>query len=63
VMSFFEIGSQDSLCWLKASILLISASWVARITGVSYGAWCSLSLSLFKNIVFWEDSSTVKVLS
>jgi hypothetical protein len=35
---FFEIGSHGTICpiWLQTSILLISASWVARITGVSH---------------------------
>jgi hypothetical protein len=31
-MGFFEIG----LGWLRTTILLISASWVAGITGVSH---------------------------
>jgi hypothetical protein len=35
---FFEIGSHGTTClgWLQTVILLISASWVARITGVSH---------------------------
>jgi hypothetical protein len=35
---FFEIGSHELFAqgWLRTMILLISASWVARITGVSY---------------------------
>jgi hypothetical protein len=34
----FEIGSHRTICpgWLWTAILLISASWVARITGVSH---------------------------
>jgi hypothetical protein len=36
VLSFFEIGSRNLFApvWLQTSILLISASWVARMTGV-----------------------------
>jgi hypothetical protein len=34
---FFRIGSQTiCLGWFRTEILLISASWVARITGVSH---------------------------
>jgi hypothetical protein len=38
VMGIFEIGSHGSIClgWLQTAILLISSSWVARITGVSH---------------------------
>jgi hypothetical protein len=39
VKRFFEIGSCELfiyLGWLQTAILLISASWVARITGVSH---------------------------
>jgi hypothetical protein len=34
----FKIGSPRTIClgWLQTMILLISASWVARITGVSH---------------------------
>jgi hypothetical protein len=34
----FKIGSHGTICsgWLWTEILLIFASWVARITGVSY---------------------------
>jgi hypothetical protein len=40
VMGFFEVGSHKlfALGWLWTSTLLISVSWVARITGVSH--WC-----------------------
>jgi hypothetical protein len=31
--------------WLQTMILLISASWVARITGESHRGWSSLSIS------------------
>jgi hypothetical protein len=35
---FFEIGAHWTICsgWLWTMILLISASWVARITGLSH---------------------------
>jgi hypothetical protein len=38
VMGFFEIGSRELFAWdwLQTVILLISASRVARITGVSH---------------------------
>jgi hypothetical protein len=38
VMGFFGIRSHELFCpgWLQTAILLISASWVARITGVSH---------------------------
>jgi hypothetical protein len=38
VMGIFEIGSHELFAqgWLWTAILLISASWVARITGVSH---------------------------
>jgi hypothetical protein len=34
---FFKIGSWELFCpgWLQTTILLISASWIVRITGVS----------------------------
>jgi hypothetical protein len=37
---FFEIGSHETICsgLLQTAILLISASWVARITEASH--WC-----------------------
>jgi hypothetical protein len=37
VMGYFEIGSHELFAWgwLQTMILLISASWVARITGMS----------------------------
>jgi hypothetical protein len=43
VLGIFEIGSHEFICpvWLRTAILLISASWVARITGVSH--WCLTS--------------------
>jgi hypothetical protein len=36
VQGFFKIGSRGTIClhWLRTMILLISASWVASITGV-----------------------------
>jgi hypothetical protein len=36
VMSVFKIGSRELFAQLQTSILLISASWVARITGMSH---------------------------
>jgi hypothetical protein len=36
--------------WLWSTILLISASWVARIIGVSH--WC-LALASFLDLYFW----------
>jgi hypothetical protein len=38
VMDFFEIGSYGTICpgWLWTVILLISASWVVRITVMSH---------------------------
>jgi hypothetical protein len=38
VLGIFEIGSHELFAWgwLRTTILLISASWVARITGVSH---------------------------
>jgi hypothetical protein len=38
VMGFFEIGSHELFDqgWFQTTILLISASWVARITGMSH---------------------------
>jgi hypothetical protein len=38
VLGFLKIGSSKlfALGWLRTVILLISASWVARVTGVSH---------------------------
>jgi hypothetical protein len=38
VIFFFEIGFSQTISpgWLGSAILLISASWVARITDVSH---------------------------
>jgi hypothetical protein len=59
VKGFFEIGSRRTMClgWLGTSILLISASWLARITGMSHQspATCSFLynfLYLFLQLVF-----------
>jgi hypothetical protein len=37
VMVFFKIGSHGTICpgWLRTLILLMSASWAARIPGLS----------------------------
>jgi hypothetical protein len=52
VKGFFEKGSHELFHrdWLSTSILLISDSWVARITGMSHRhpAW----LTLWKQDVF-----------
>jgi hypothetical protein len=39
--SFFQDRVSWTICrgWLQTAILLISAFWVARITGMSYSAW------------------------
>jgi hypothetical protein len=38
VMGFYEMGVSWTIClgWLQTTIILISASWVSRITGVSH---------------------------
>jgi hypothetical protein len=38
VLDIFKIGSCGIIClgWLQTSILLIAASWIDRITGVSH---------------------------
>jgi hypothetical protein len=49
--------------WLWTTILLISASWVARITGMSH--WhpaCDWVLRVFKNM-FWICKYFVKYLT
>jgi hypothetical protein len=52
VMGFFEIGSWELFAQavLQTQILLISASWVARNTGVSY---CASPL-IFLTVLFEE---------
>jgi hypothetical protein len=44
---FFEIGFCELWClgWLQTAILLIFATWVARITGMSH--WCLAFWKLF----------------
>jgi hypothetical protein len=63
VMGFFKIGSRELFVqgWHRILIFLISASWVARIIGMSHqcpasfcsldGAFCSTSL-LFNYLLF-----------
>jgi hypothetical protein len=48
------------LGWLQTTILLISASWVARITGKSHHAWLQIFL-IYRKILFlnWGCSSVV----
>jgi hypothetical protein len=65
VKGFFRIGSQErtiSLQWLqRTSILLISASWVARITGVSQwhlAGWDILFWSLWTLQVICAQSES-----
>jgi hypothetical protein len=43
----FLIGSHGTIClgWLQTAILLISLSWIARITGVSH--WRLARLQIF----------------
>jgi hypothetical protein len=55
---FFEIGSHELFPWgwLWATILLISASWVARITGTSI---CIILIKIFPH---WSGSSTRAVI-
>jgi hypothetical protein len=49
------------LAWLWTTILLISASWVARITGVSH--WHSFHLSDWPNPCSWHPwTKTQKIL-
>jgi hypothetical protein len=38
--------------WLETSILLISASWVARITGMSHWHWAQVCF--LKAVYIWE---------
>jgi hypothetical protein len=46
VKFFFKIRSHRPICpgWLQTAILLISASWVARITSVSHWHWLAVDL-------------------
>jgi hypothetical protein len=47
VKEFFKIGTHEPFAqgWLQITILLISASRIARITGVSY--WHPANFSIF----------------
>jgi hypothetical protein len=49
---FFRDRVSKTICpgWLQTSILLISASWVARITGVSHQHPAQIILVIWKNI-------------
>jgi hypothetical protein len=51
VLGIFEIGSCEPSVhsWLQTLILLISASWVPRITGMSYQHPAKLFF------LFWEE--------
>jgi hypothetical protein len=49
-------------CWLQTTILLISVSWVARITGVSH--WCLAVWGSFIEILYtYHRISPLKVYS
>jgi hypothetical protein len=63
--SFFEIRSCRTICpvWRQTSILLISASWVARIIGVSHGAQLPIFIRLFVKIELWVLCSKYKCFS
>jgi hypothetical protein len=52
VRYFWDIVSQ-TICqsWLWSTILLISASWVARITGVSHSTWLFLYSFVSRHIL------------
>jgi hypothetical protein len=57
VMGFFEIGSPEAQRWLQIMILLISVSWVARITDVSH--WRPAKISILYDLegsVWWLKS-------
>jgi hypothetical protein len=56
VMGFFKMVNYLPRGWLWTVILLISASWVARITGVSHWAWL-LFFFFFLSFFFFETSS------
>jgi hypothetical protein len=46
---FFEIGSHELFClgWLWTAFLLISASWVARIAGISHQHWTLIMVLIY----------------
>jgi hypothetical protein len=61
---FFEIGSLELFAqgWLQTVILLISASWVARIIGVSHWHLAGLDFLLVKiKVLSWESVSYMSV--
>jgi hypothetical protein len=49
--SYFQDRVSQTTClgWLRTSILLISASWVARITGMSH--WCPALFVCLKQVL------------
>jgi hypothetical protein len=53
VLGIFEIGSLKlfDLGWIRTTIFMISASWVARITGVSHR--CPACSDYFRDGVSW----------
>jgi hypothetical protein len=58
---FFKIGPHGTIClgWLQTTILLISASWVARIIGVSHRCLAGFTFLIlfffFKYEMEWES--------
>jgi hypothetical protein len=54
---FFEIGSLSCLGWLWTAILLISVSWVARITGESHWGpgFLSFFFLVYSYLLFFVD--------
>jgi hypothetical protein len=68
MVDFFEIGSLELFAtgWLQTGILLISASWIARITGMSQGLLAfpyTLNITFSTNIILinisiiWKTNS------
>jgi hypothetical protein len=63
---FFEIGSHKlfAQCWLRTVILLISASWVARIIGMSHwhpATGINLSNTWLDNFVaVWTSRNVIR---
>jgi hypothetical protein len=56
---YFGGGVWKTICpgWLRTTILLISASQVARLTGLSY--WCLAMVYFLSNLHAWLFTSTV----
>jgi hypothetical protein len=60
---FFWDRVSQTICpdWLQTVILLISASWIAGITGVSH--WRPASSNLFWYYLRWPDNAVCLVWS